>query len=1536
MNAPDEPFNAFDAIRLSRSRDSSQNNIIGNINVSNFRNLILNFIHLLNRTVSSIHSVSWIRFIITIYRLFFLMISPFSKVWEKYDRLEYPFRVISFILVYLRNDVSDVGFTILFAIYAFYLAMLFVLYGTTLYMIKKNKRTSAMIYLTFFSTYLILPLISGSMAYNFVFFIIRFFNDRTIGNFFIFILGLIALIALLTIVFVSNLILGTNPIPELSDPLSVWCPNCYSFAYYESIIIIGFVISSIIEISSVLVNGILHIIFALAFAIPYGCIFCRQFFSIAYFCYEITITMLSAFCVVSVFVGILCFISIAIPYYALIIVWCVLPFLFFIVYRIFVNLRLRSIFNRLEIYTLEVMQTDGSEDHGNNFMTNFSRSRGNNPSPNTNDQLITKAYDQMNVKNALEAIEFIRAACIYNSQCFIDLSLIKWIKEKFPEASFEILHLAFLIPNNENMFQSIFDQYQQLYNSNFVRIAIIYQMVMSLQESSNDLTPVILKEISRQRLAAMKCQQVVSKFWTSCYKSDVSQMSRIALNLQNNVQKIDLKWKHLLSRYPRSHPVLKEYIQFLNGIGCQHGLAENICKLFPSLNEPKEIVNEDDINLGPLQHCIEESVDKRPIKSIRGLHITLGIMITLSIIFVLLSTITAIVTCMYCIRLHNFEKSICNIEVLLGTIGINSYDILDGVNNSRYNLIQESVLLEKNTINFLDVSSFYNLTQFTNFIINMNFSSENWNQQIPLNVEEAAHILSYFAHSLSYTQTNDTIFQELIYNMPEVIDNIVLIGKTTFNEIGQWATFFRKYGFVFHIFVWAILILLIIPMMLVSIKHIKAEMSYLFAFYINIPHSMLAKFAEGVVGVSCGKTNDRKSQLMRLSTSFVQSRNETNEDNDNQQGNNVADGFKIIVGDAVNRASVIPKNFAFKYGIIIGLTTAFFAIIFTVSLELFRSFVTNFLDCLYTERIACERLASLAISSIIASDFSRGFPENKMLEMLELAIRDHMALLSNSIEYNISKFAVSQDEQQQLLFNERCENQTQLDCRSFSQLFDYFSDQLSQAINMINNGELTNETDENSTLFHIRRIFIDQLHPMLEESYFLFVDYTDYQLRLQSIIQIVFLVGSIIALLIFLAFIIIPISKEINFTLYSVKLPMKLIHPLDIVEVPRLVQYLQGECDWSNNKGSSDKGTEKHITDLLFNVLDTPLGVFGPDLSLLLANDEFYGLLHTSREACVGLPMSEIFSSVIPFERDETHPFNALLATVSQLQRGTSPVNVFEVNCDLQIQGKSRLPVLIRLVGINESQNNNNNNEAVLADHFVIFITDLKPKKILEEKMKFESELATKMIETTVPRVLYQIIQNNEGQNVHTFENIPIVMFVIKHDSIINDTDDTAIKFYSNIMKSVHESNQVFAAMCRLMYRPPVWLYASGISVGSGDPAFCISEACLFALNIIDKFNDIEHDMFSLSIAVHYGTLTVISIPLELPVIEIIGNDFQILKEVLEVSEPGTLVGTSQMAEVVSNNQTGIVAVQLGKVNNHFGKPIILYQFTKEEEEIIE
>ena len=1004
-------------------------------------------------------------------------------------------------------------------------------------------------------------------------------------------------------------------------------------------------------------------------------------------------------------------------------------------------------------------------------------------------------------------------------------------------------------------------------------------------------------------------------------------MSRMALSLHNSIKKIDRKWKFLLSRYPRSHPIFKDYVQFLNGIGCQHGLAENIIRLHPSLSEPRSPESDDDTNISALQNSIEQAVEQRPIQGIGRLNCITGVLIGISCIFMLVATIAGITTCSGFKKSNEFIVDMYEVETGLANIGVFACDIKAGNESARSSVWNSCSSVRAA---FTNGSLAASNSQFA-LLADTRLDLSSGNGSLDVNLPEGVTLLTYSARAISCSSVDDASYSLFGLNVHKIVEALSDVGLSALDAVWYMFNMYDRYGFIYVVVVWtSFLVLIMIPMVYVTLRNVKKEMSYLYSFYITIPHSILAKFAEGVVGMAVGRSTDKKSQLIRLSASFVQSRNETNDVEESNAGNVVSDGFKIIVGDSVSRASVMPKYFALKTGLLIVLSVAYFAAFATAAWELNRQFIEQHSECLWTERVAAERMAvlGLATNMVLNGEYGMKFDSATIIERINLAVDYHTALFSIDSTYHISKKAASAEDQKALLFDTRCENQSKIECMSFSHVFDWFTSEL---IDMCTDGHVPTSQE----LQMIRNVFVQQLSTMMLNSFRLFQAYTRDQLNNEIIIQSVLMSTSIIIFLFLFFFIIFPAMKRIDETLCSVKIPMKLIHPYNLVEIPKLIQYLRGECDWSDDSPTSDKGKEKAVGDLILNVMGSPLGVFGSDLSLLVANSEFYSLLNTSREACVGLPMNDIFSTCMNFERDETHPFNSVLQTVSQLQRGISPVNQIEINCDLEIQGKGACPVLLKLVGISEIQNANDE-ESLCADHFAIFITDLKPKRILEDKLKFESDMANRLMEAAVPRALSTALQQEKDQITKSFSNVPILMLSIKFDDFEDEADDSVLKVYSHVMRAAHEATQIFASMSRLVYRPPVWVFAGGISVGTGDSTFCINEAVSFALTVLEKFSESDHDPYNLCVTLHYGSITVMEIPLELPVIEVIGPDFEKLRVANALSNPGTVLATRQMVDVVSGTP-GITITSIGKLSNSDGTVSVpMYQLTRGEETTLE
>lgn len=249
-------------------------------------------------------------------------------------------------------------------------------------------------------------------------------------------------------------------------------------------------------------------------------------------------------------------------------------------------------------------------------------------------------------------------------------------------------------------------------------------------------------------------------------------------------------------------------------------------------------------------------------------------------------------------------------------------------------------------------------------------------------------------------------------------------------------------------------------------------------------------------------------------------------------------------------------------------------------------------------------------------------------------------------------------------------------------------------------------------------------------------------------IIIIIIVACVVSFLVFFLFMI-PTIHEVVTTIESVKLPLKHISPLDIVDFKKILMYLQGECDFKRS-GVNEKNNDSGNGNTLLNAMLSPFAIFEDDLSLLFANNSFYSLLGTSREASIGLPLSDIFSVVLPFRNDESHPFNTLLNLISRIQQGETVDKEIEIKTELEFQELKPCPIMIKLVII--SKEKQNENEAGFhfdliskgnskSYSYVIFINDLSNKEELEEKIKFEEETSHKLITSTIPKSLSSIIQ---------------------------------------------------------------------------------------------------------------------------------------------------------------------------------------------------
>lgn len=1503
----EERFHPFEPDRLQKARTKKQ--VVGGASLSPQKTAVLALTHLLNRAMPLSRGAAWLRWLLQLIRALITCIVPSCVAMWDGTPMGSACNGFIWALCFIQPEASSVAAIVLFVAYLILLVVIFALLGAALVRIRKNRQAGKVTGALFVVTRIILPILSGSMIWLFTDFCKRIISQPSVPTFFLSLFALIGLLATLSVTFMGSIVTAANPIPDISDPMAAWAAECWFAGTFQILIQFNFVILCVVRSMSKQTAGIVVIVYDLVAVVPIMAIVIKRQFCINYWGYEFCMIATTEMAIMFAFVGVWMVGNFSWPYWVLFCVWFGALIVVFVVYRMIVNKRLKTIFEELDSQTLAVAEA-GERDEVTTLLQESQEAHS------------VDHFRGLSHKSARSALDTVRAACVYNSPLFMDLSLLKWAIAGYPEVKFELLQLAFLIPNNDELFKATMEEVQGSVHMTFKHYMIIYQMMMTIQESSNELTPAILRDVSKQKLATMKCQQIVTKFWTSCYKGDISQMSRMALNVHNNIKNIDRRWRFLLSRYPRSHPIFKEYVQFLNGIGCQHGLADSITKLHPTLCEVKSPENEDDANIAQLQNSIERAVEQRPIRGIRRLNTVTCVLIGISVAFLLISAIGSIVIASSLSNSNEFVIDLFDAETGLSNIGVFACDLKEGNETARISVWESS-----NTVSvaFSEGALVATDAQFIMLTGKMvEIASES--KLLSVNLPDGVTFLTYTGRAISGSPVDDDSYATLGLNVHNVVDAISSVSFKALSDVDTICSFYAKYGIFYDVVVWAVLVVIMIPMVYLTLRNVKKEMSYLFSFYISIPHSVLAKFAEGVAGMAVSRGPDKRSQLMRLSASFVQSRNEGNDVYESNAGNMVADGFKIIVGDSASRASVLPKYFALKTGLLIVLSVAYFGIFTTISWQLNTNFIQEYCECLWTERVAAERMSALGIATnmVLWNQYKETFDKATILENIDLAIAYHTALFSIDSAYHINKEAASVPEQKRLLFDARCDDDSDIECMSFAHVFDWFTNKLVELVE----GEVVPTAED---LLKVRRVYVRDLNVMMMSSFNLFREYTEKVMDDEMIIQSVLLSASIIVFLFLFFFLIFPTMRRIDETLCSVKIPMKLIHPYDLVDIPRLIQYLRGECDWSDDKGSSDKVTEKAVGDLILNVMGSPLGVFGSDLSLLVANSEFYSLLNTSREACVGLPMAEIFSTCMAFERDETHPFNSVLQTVSQLQRGTSPVNQIQINCDLELQGKSKSPVLLKLVGIAENQNPNDE-ESLCADHFAIFITDLKPKLILEDKLKFESDMAARLMEAAVPRVLATALQQEKDQLTRTFTNVPLLMLSIKFDDFEDETDDVVLKVYSNVMRAAQEAGQIFASVSRIVYRPPVWVYAGGIALVGSDRSFCVHETISFALTVLEKFSESEHDPYNLCVTLHYGDITVMEIPLEVPVIEVFGADYEKLRLASSLSGPGTVLATREMADF-AHGIAGITVTSAGKQSNSDGTASVqLFQLARGEE----
>ena len=1535
MITPGERFNAFSTNRLIKKEENTIFGYNQKLILSPTKNAVFVFIHLLNRSITNIPWLFWISLIVTFVQLAVAVIHPFNENhWRDVDGMLGFNKVLSIIIRYKPITASETVSIIIFVIYCVLVIFHQVLFFVIVSLIKHKKDINILLKIFFFYSYLFQPLFRSSIVCVVSEQVTQIVRNPSFGSFF---LSLFALIILLMQFFMTGFlqfVMGSSPSPNLVNPLAIWGPCAWWSVIFEIYCNLIFVYLEFIRsVDNNVVYAILNVILLLI-SIPHAIFQSITTYFISYAAYEYIAGILWAICAFTCVHFLICFIPDKLPFWLVILLWALFPVLLFVIMRTITVARLKKALRNLDQCGTPTTIVD--DNNMDNYQQNNSITA---PLLNDNqeeygDERHSSVYDSLNLKNAAQAIFLTRAACVTNHPAFIDLSLLQYCIATFPSGMFSFLHLAFLVQNQHAFVQHLIDIFLESKNPGVLESCVIFQIITSMQESSNDLPQSLVRELGKQKLQAMKCQQLLSKFWTSCYKGDITQMSRHAYTLNRHINDISTNWKVLILRYPFSTPVLKDYIGFLNGIGTQHKIAEAILTNHPQLNDMNSQNFEQDLNTPILHQAVEDAVDRRPISSITKIRLSFVTAILLAVIFFVFVIVISFV---FMSDYNTYNDFIYKSEYFASVFSSipNFFDDVIFATDEyepRLKIFYATENLE-NSLNDL-------LGKIPSDILNQSSRSSNplfiqvdlYNNTENSDFVNTLRLVSYFARSLSFVPTSDSAASLVINNLIGTIDLFNSTMSNSIESIQNVVNNIKRYSPIFYVLNWVLLIVITIPLLYTSIKALKDEMTYIFSIYLTIPRSTITKFIE----ITGGKQQDKKAPNMFISQSFVPNAITTtttlrdDEENENKPGGNVADSFKMLVNDSSSNISVLPKNFVLKTSLIFGIFCGIIAILSTIGAYLFISFSESLIEYYYTQKIVSDRTSGASIVMHAITSCGEDLDLNALIYIINSINELHTAILFKDSTLHLSSEALNDPVISAIQTSERCEDQSNYSCRSMISLYDLFTNQASNITSFFSNGT---SFDRNANSFEsLRRMYNDELYPLLSNVQDELYEFTKDSISFfQTEILIIIIVG-LAATLIMTFFFVRPIVKEIDLSIEAVKLPLKHIPPVEIADLQKVLMYLQGESDFKRG-GSNEKGNESQGGNSILNCMLCPFAIFEDDLSLLFANSAFYTLLGTSREAAIGLPLADIFASTIPFRNNESHPFNSLLDTVSQLQRGVSPVNVIEIRTELEINNHSPCPVMIRLVGICKSSNQQEDEEDgkqnLKASSYAVFVTDLSHKKVLEEKMKYEMEVSKKLMENTISKSLSAALWNGEGLEPKQFEFIPMVVFTIKYNHNDEESEDDLMIAYSLFLRTANDVNQNFSkSITKLIQDPPKWFYISGYentaprtptnsslvtapanntsSTASilDEMSYSIVELCHFALSIIDVYNASSSTKYGLCAIVHVGQLSLVPLQLALPTIEPLGIGYMKLKSLIPLAKPGTVLVTSDVEGIIGNRRS--------------------------------
>lgn len=1272
-------------------------------------------------------------------------------------------KVMTIVFRYVPNNASMLAENIVFGFIALFTFCHLFLFLSIIITLRRKKNITMQLKVFFVYSFVIVP-IFRSCSISITARHLRLIIEKpSMANFF---LSACALLVLSTIYFMTALCtfaLGSSPSPRVANPLAIWAPNTWENVQFDILVLICM---TIIELECNATELVISILLIVRLAILFSLIFLHihKIYFLTMRAYEFVSAIFLTFDTYLIFLIILSFKPNLIPYWILITLWCVIPVLYFSILKAINFVRVRKTLVKLKkLKTLDLSPK---------------------PSTDSSDELL-QTYTDLNLGKDWEALFAVRIACVYGLDCFANGSLLRFVMHTYESLQFNMLYMSYFIPDNLTYVKSQIDSYLSRKNPSLVESAIIFQLITSIQESSNELSQEMSQEISKQILNTMKCEQFLSKFWAGCYKGDISQMSRSTYNLYQNLADVSEDWKQLVVRYPYSIPLLVEYLKFLIGIGSQHKLAESILSVHPKLNENilsslQETSGE--INNIVLHESIEAAVDRRPILSFYHVKLRLLATIICAFLFNIAAIILAFIFFAKCSGAGSYlyySDTTCNLLA-------HSVNLLEKIEtnatNGRETFFNHSKQLDLSITNLLKVMPDNILRNSSDLDYTMSVKVNEYQSTNHTGMVKFLRLYSYYSRSVAFVPYDDDLVNLMRINTFNITYSVFLASNEELYTIQRLIQKVNRFIPFFYGSIWAFTVIIMIPLIFSGIQRMKSEMKYIFNLYLTIPRSVISEFMEQKKSGNNNPTN--------LPNQFVNSAYNLAEDKEKESGyenindNRAIENLKLLVHDQSSTSSVIPTRFVLKIWFILFGITFMLLISATVEVVLFTDFVSEIMLSLRTLQYIARRTLGISVAlQGILSNFTL-FPYDYCQQRLQ-ATKDFNSILLLATDTKIiSKKFLSSDSIHSLVHDPKCTNQSDICCWSFANLIDYF---------FITTTKMYNDTYKEDEVRRLSNLYNDLLYPLsykLHENgyYFILNQFTLEKTILLSIFFVVFFVVLISSI----GFVR-HILHELDATIAAVKLPMKYIPPIKVPDLPRIMQYLQGEADW--RKGSNANESKDERVGNYLNIIEYPHALFEEDKTLLYANPPFYNLIGAPREACIGLSLEAIFSRLMNFITDQNHPFNQIIKFFDTKQSQTTCV---KISTSFERPGKKSKNVEIRTSIINGEDGKH---------VFMLNFEDLSNHDMLEEMSRYERQLAESLKHNSIAVPLLNALSNGSEIVPKRFSMATIASFSISYASARDEYDGQIADGCSLFLRSQREVGAVFPSIVLLQQEPPQFSY---------------------------------------------------------------------------------------------------------------------------------